>query len=90
MQACRKNIREKVVLARIRIGHTAYSRSSLFSNKSLQKCPKFDSMITIKHIINDCKLYFKSRRAILGIGLDYSKIQKGEEEICGKVILFLK
>ena len=89
--AYRLNRREEVILARIRIGHTAVTHSPLFSKKSLNPCPKCaDENITIRHILDSCTLYSKQKHDILGPDFRYSDTQLDDEEMCRKLFKFLR
>lgn len=75
--------KDRLVLARLRIGHTSITHSYLMSKDDPPWCQECDEQITVKHILESCKKYDLQRRnAALGSSLeiilnnDYENIKK--------------
>jgi len=89
--AYRHNRKEETTLARIRIGHTAFTHKPLFTSKSLNLCPKCkDEHITIQHILDSCLQYSKQKVDILGPDFKYVDTKLDNEEMCQKLFKFLQ
>jgi len=58
----RKNRREEVVLARLRIGHTRLTHKHLFTRDAAPVCHDCNKEVTVKHIIEECTKYNSSRK----------------------------
>ena len=62
--ANRKIRQEEKVLARMRLGHTVYTHSHIYSQQDRPICTRCQHPETVKHIIIDCTKY-QRRRAVM-------------------------
>ena len=56
------NRREKIILARLRIGHTYVTHSYLLKGEEEPKCTACNESLTVKHILVDCVDHAPSRQ----------------------------
>ena len=58
----RNNRQEEKVLARMRLGHTLYTHSYIYTNSARPTCARCQIPITMRHIIIDCPTYNRERQ----------------------------
>ncbi len=85
----RKNRREEVILARLRIGHTKITHAPLITEGKIPICDSCNSPLTIEHLLLHCKTY-KASRLLHIKDKDISKLLRNEEEKIQNIFKFLK
>ena len=86
----RENRKEEVIIARIRIGHTNLTHSSLFKDGSIPICDTCKTPTTVKHLLLDCIKYTEERGEIFGENVSLIKILGDQEEDIAGLLLFLR
>ena len=56
------NRQDQLLITRLRIGHTALTHQHLFTKTTRPECEDCKVPITVKHLLNDCKLYKEERK----------------------------
>ena len=56
------NRRQDIVLSRIRIGHTYLTHAYLLKGETAPQCTCCNQLLTVNHILVDCKKYEKIRK----------------------------
>jgi len=83
----RKNRREEIVLARLRIGHTYFTHSYLPRGDIQPECYACDCPLTVHHILIDCADFLHIRRKYFNVS---SLKQLFEEVNPSKIFAFLR
>ena len=60
----RKSRREEVAMARLRIGHTRLTHSSLLQGDPRLMCPTCNTALTVMHVLIECREYAQERRTL--------------------------
>ena len=60
----RKSRREEVAMARLRIGHTRLTHSSLLQGDQRLMCPTCNTALTVMHVLIECREYAQERRTL--------------------------
>ena len=86
--ASRKNRREEIILARLRIGHSKLTHNHLFLKQPSPKCNECNTKLTTSHIFN-CTKYRREKQKSIGDLQEAKEILGDSEDGVQKIFIFL-